>query len=279
MRAFVRDGYLHIPRAYPAPLIHNCWRYVIDRYRRLERFHKRGRFPKDVNGWAVAIIEEFQRTKLYDEFITNAKTLKLMQSLLGPDVCVLGYDALWINAPQDKDPVLLKGVHSDHWTGTSVNTIFAKVFLSDCDQYNGMSVCPGTHLQGDVPVRNRAPDPVRTPMTFRPKPIQVPAKAGDLLIWHPLLLHSTTGHSDRNIRISITSRYSSTETAFSSQERALGYRTLSVGPLNQIKRLIGSDSLSPFRTHGGKVGIDRRMQKIYPYSDYVQVKDYSRYLS
>jgi hypothetical protein len=72
----------------------------------------------------------------------------------------------------------------------------------------------------------------------------------------------------------MTSRFTSTETEFSSQERALGYRTLKVGPLNQILRLIGNDLLSPFRTYGGFVGIDRRMADIYPFSDYKKFINY-----
>jgi ectoine hydroxylase-related dioxygenase (phytanoyl-CoA dioxygenase family) len=104
------------------------------------------------------------------------------------------------------------------------------------------------------------------------------AKKGDFLIWHPLLVHATTGHSNTNIRVSITSRFSSTETPFSSQERSLGYRPLSVGPMNQIRRLIGNDYLSPFRTYGGYVGIDRRLSDLYGYSNYKAEVDYRKYL-
>ena len=47
------------------------------------------------------------------------------------------------------------------------------------------------------------------------------------------------------------------------QERALGYRTLSVGPMNQILRLVGSDHLTPLRTYGGSVSIDKRLAHLY----------------
>ena len=139
-----------------------------------------------------------------------------------------------------------------------------------------MSVSPGSHLQGLMPVRNRSIDPLFN-ATFENKNLDM-CKAGDVLIWHPLLIHATTGHSDKNIRISLTARFTSTETPFSSQERALGYRTLAVGPMNQIRRLIGSDRLLPFRTYGGFVGIDRRMEKMYGYSDYKTENNYQKYL-
>ena len=46
-----------------------------------------------------------------------------------------------------------KNEHVDSWTGTGINTIFLKVFLTDCDNYNGMTVFPGTHLHGLYPVK------------------------------------------------------------------------------------------------------------------------------
>lgn len=244
MRQFVEQGYeLH---RIPERIVRPCREFVLKRLPRDKQYHEAAR----------EIMDELATTK---EFAAMTREpLALMQGILGPDVAMLGFDALWINVPKDKDPVLLKGIHNDAWSGTSVNTVFAKFFLTDSDRYNGVTVYPGSHLQGMLPVRNRA---VAVKVKF--PSVTIVAKAGDLLIWHPLLLHKTTGHSNKNIRISITSRYTSTETAFSSQERALGYRTLSVGPMNQIMRLIGNDYLTPLRTYGGSVSIDKRLKHIY----------------
>lgn len=249
---FVTNGYAVYRGVHDDRDIRYCREWMTKEYRKRARV-----IGRDVNGIAVYMMEDFQRTRLYDAIVSAPAGV--MKRYLGPDVCLLGYDALWINVPKDTDPVLLKNDHTDAWTGTSVNTIFAKTFFTDCDKYNGMSVCPGSHLQGLLPVRNRALD---TDATFKRINLSN-IKAGDVLIWHSLLVHSTTGHSDKNIRISMTSRYSSTETPFSSQERALGYRTLSVGPLNQVLRLVGNDHLLPLRTYGGTVAIDRRMANIY----------------
>ena len=139
-----------------------------------------------------------------------------------------------------------------------------------------MSVSPGSHLLGMVPVRNRAIDPSSN---IKLEDLNLNnLKAGDVIAWHPLLIHKTTGHSDRNMRIAITSRFTSTETPFSSQERSLGYRALSVGPMNQVLRLIGNDLLTPLRTYGGFVGIDRRLQKLYGYSHYETIEDFARFI-
>ena len=273
---FVRGGYVLYENVYDPSLIKKCRQYFFDYFDKLSVLSKQKKVPYDVNGWAVAILDKFVKTDLYEQFTANKNVIKIMKQYLGPDVALLGYDALWINAPKDKDPVLLKGDHTDAWTGTSINTIFAKTFFTDVDQYNGMSVCPGSHVQGMIPVRNRAIDP-KADVKFESLNIDN-AKSGDFLIWHALLVHSTTGHSDKNIRMSVTSRFTSTESSFSSQERSLGYRPLAVGPMNQVLRLIGNDYLTPFRTYGGFVGIDRRLANLYGYSDYKQDFDYGKYL-
>ena len=88
-------------------------------------------------------------------------------------------------------------------------------------------------------------------------------KKGDVVLWHALTLHQTTGQSDKKTRISVTTRFTSNESEFSSQERALGYKTLTVGPLNQIKRIIGNDQFYPLRTYNTFAGTDKRLSELY----------------
>ena len=42
-----------------------------------------------------------------------------MNRLIGNDLCVLNYTALWINVPTNTNPVLNKNEHVDAWTGTT----------------------------------------------------------------------------------------------------------------------------------------------------------------
>lgn len=207
-------------------------------------------------------MDNFEKSPAYDDLIFQEKLKNLMIRFLGKDLCVLNYTALWVNTPTNKNPVLKKNEHVDSWTGTGINTIFLKIFLTDCDNYNGMTVFPGTHLHGLYPVRNRTLD-LPEGITLGQGINLKDCKKGDVLMWHPLLVHSTTGHSPKNKRISFTLRYSSTENEFTSQERALGYKTLSVSVGNTIKRYIGNDGLQPFRVYGGKAAIDKRLSKLY----------------
>jgi hypothetical protein len=275
-KAFVKDGYVIYKNAYPNGKINEIHKVLWGWYNQLEGAHKEGKIDKNVHGWSISILSKFEKSKLYEDFIENLNTIKIMKGYLGPDICVLGYDALWINTPDNDDPVLLKGQHTDAWTGTSVNTIFAKTCFTDVDKFNSMCVSPGSHTNGLVPVRNREIDPM---YNVKYENLNLDCLvAGDILLWHPLLIHATSGYSDKNTRISITSRYASTESPFSSQERALGYRTVSIGPMNQVLRIVGNDHLLPFRTEGGFVGVDRRMSKIYGHSDYKSKKDYEDFL-
>ena len=217
---------------------------------------------KDIHLICNKMMEDFENSSLYQELIFDKELVNLMIRMIGKDLCALNYTALWINTPTNKNPVLKKNDHVDAWTGTGVDTIFVKLFLTDCDDYNGMSVYPGTHLHGLYPVKNRTlnlPDNVNLP-----KKINLSnAKKGDILIWHPLLVHATTGQSKNKTRISMTLRYKSTEGDFTSQEKAIGYKTVSVGLNNIIKRYIGNDYLSPFRVYGGVAAIDKRTSRLY----------------
>lgn len=264
---FVQNGFVVYRGVFDQRAVDGALDFVMRRY-----VHLIGATEQDVNGWSVAIMQELERSWVYQDLIFKSPKLReLCKKYVGPDVSWLGHDGLFINAPKDKDPVLVKGHHTDVWTGTGVNTVFAALFLTDVDEYNGLSVCPGSHLQGLTPVLNRAIHPnVPALEVLNLKNI----KAGDLVVWHALLIHSTTGHSDKNIRVSITSRFKSTEAEMTSQERALGYRSLSVGPLNQVTRLVGNDYLTPFRTLGGYVGVDRRVADVYNYSPFKAGVDY-----
>ncbi len=275
---FVNNGYLIYKDVFTKEFIVNSKDFFFENLNKLIDLSKSKKIDYDINGIAAAIIDKYAMSNLYQEYIDNKNLKNIMQTFLGKDLAIFDKDALWINTPSNKDPVLNKGIHTDAWTGTSVNTLFCKTLFTDVDSYNSMTVCPGSHLYGLTPVKNRSIDENIMNMDHIKEVNLDHLEAGDVLVWHALLLHGTTGQSDKNTRVSVTSRFTSTETGFSSQERSLGYKAISVSPLNQILRLIGSDTLQPLRTYGGYVGIDRRLEKLYGYSSYNSDEDYSKYI-
>ena len=270
IKSFVNNGYIIINDAVETKTLKEIIKIFNSNFSKLTALSKKGKIKKDFELWGIIIVRLIEKNPVYKKFLRSEKLINFLKNLLGPDICALGYNSLWINSPTNKNPVLKKTPHVDAWTGTSPNTIFVKLLLTDVDKHNGITVYPGTNLQGLLPVKGRTID-----KNLKFKSVNLDnLKKGDLLIWHALTLHSTTGHSSKNQRVSFTTRFSSTETDFSSQERALGYEAITVGPLNQIKRIIGNDLLSPLRTYGGFVGTDKRLKDLYDLSSYDDIEDY-----
>lgn len=194
LQHFVRQGFAIYRGVFDAELIGRCRSYLFYQYNRLAASDA----SQDINGWSVAIMNKFERSELYAELLRTPALIRLAKSYVGPDVIWFGHDGLFVNVPQDKDPVLLKGDHTDVWTGTGVDTVFAALFFTDCDEYNGLSVCPGSHAQGLMPVQNRKVHPLAQWTVHQLGKLNLSmVKAGDLVAWHALTIHATTGHSDK----------------------------------------------------------------------------------
>jgi len=255
VKSFVEDGYVVYNDIFDLELIADIREFILSRV----PAYREG---MDMYAMANGIMDELECSPLYETWVHTANLKKMAQHYVGPDIAWIAYDTIFINLPNDTDPVMTKGWHQDLVTGTGVDTVFAKTFFTDVDAYNGMSVIPGSHLQGLQPVRNRKPQIDLLQNGYKAVNLDT-CKAGDVMVWHSLTMHATTGHSPTNTRISISSRFKSTEGPMTSQERALGYRSLGVGPLNHVKRYIGNDYLMPFRTMGGAVKIDKHLTNIY----------------
>ena len=272
---FVNNGYVIISDAVDKKIFNEIIKIFEKSFKKLKILSRNKKIKEDYELWGIIIVKIIEKNKVYKKFLRSTKLISFLKTLLGPDVCALGYNSIWINNPTNKNPVLKKTPHVDAWTGTSENTIFVKLFLTDVDKFNSVTMYPGTNLQGLLPVKSRTID---KNLNLKFTGINLDnIKKGDLLIWHALTLHSTTGHSAKKQRVSFTTRFTSTESKFSSQERALGYETVTVGPLNQIKRIIGNDNLQPLRTYGGHVGSDKRLKDLYDLSNYND--DIEKYIS
>ena len=269
---FVNNGYVIVKNAIDHKIYNSIYKLFNQNFKKLEKLCRSKKIRKDFELWGIIIIKLIEKNPIYKAFLKSPKLINLLKNFIGPDICALGYNSLWINSPAEKSPMLIKTPHVDAWTGVSPNTIFVKLFLTNVDKFNSLTMYPGTNLQGLLPVKGRT---LNSDFNLKFKSVNLDnIKKGDLLIWHALTLHSTTGHSVKNQRVSLTARFTSTETKFSSQERALGYETITVSPLNQILRIVGNDKLSPLRTYGGFVGTDKRLKELYDLSAYDEVDDY-----
>lgn len=274
---FVENGYVIIKNIIDKKTVEDLLNYVKKSIKTLENLSKKKKIKEDFESWSIAIISKLEKKSFYKRYIKSVKLISLLKEFLGPDICTLGYNSLWINNPTNKNPVLNKKPHVDAWTGTSINTLFFKMFLTNVDKYNGLTVYPGSHLQGMIPVKSRIINEEDFKIRFNKINLDN-LKTGDCVMWHALTLHATTGQSNKNVRLSITARFTSTESFFSSQEKALGFETLTVGPLNQILRIIGNDYLFPLRTYNTFTGTDKRLAELYDSKKTNHIESISGYL-
>jgi len=260
--AFIKNGYVIIKNIIDKKTVNKLFNFCEKKIKKLENLSNKKKIKKDYELWSIIIIDLLEKSTIYREYINSPKMINLLKEFLGPDICTLGYNSLWINNPSNKNAVINKSAHVDAWTGTSVNTLFFKLFLTNVDKYNGLTMYPGSNLQGMIPVKGRFINTEDFSIKFKSINLDN-LKKGDVVLWHALTLHQTTGQSDKKTRISVTTRFTSNESEFSSQERALGYKTLTVGPLNQIKRIIGNDQFYPLRTYNTFAGTDKRLSELY----------------
>ena len=85
--------------------------------------------------------------------------------------------------------------------------------MTDVDNYNGLTMYPGTNLQGMIPVKGRFINTDDFSLKFKSINLDN-IKKGDVVVWHALTLHQTTGQSNKRTRISLTTRFTSNQMNF-----------------------------------------------------------------
>ena len=223
----------------------------------------------DNQSFLISCDKIFEKTHLYDYIFKNQNLIKLLKIFYGNDIIHFNFTKFQLNEKKNSNQKksleeikfqLSKGIHNDHWTGSSEYTTHYWLGFSGIDKDNTLTMYPGSHLNGSFPVLNREPDPK---IEFKYKPHKLDyLKEGDVVLFHSLLLHKTTGKTNKT-RVGIISKFSSLNYKWTNQEKDLGYQPLSIGPIREIIRLIGNDALTPFRTYGGVAGIDRSIYENY----------------
>ena len=259
---FISNGYVVLKSIYSDKFINQCYQTLASNYRILEKLFKSKKLLKDHQIIQNLIADKFFDSEHYEKMLQNKKMFDFLLKFCGPDICALNFPPIFFNLKGQKNTARTPDDHIDIWTGTSIDTLFCTCYFTDTNSKNNMVVYPGSHVHGMLPVRNRKIDPLFNIKLGKPVNIDH-IKKGDVLIFHSLLVHATVPNTSKNDRVSMNLRYKSTSGTFTTQEQAVGYRSINVGPLNHIKRIVGNDYLTPLRTYGGVAGIDKRFSKIY----------------
>ena len=266
---FVKNGFCVVRGIYSKSKIISLEKLIKNYQKIFLRINKNNRF--DDQSFAISSHRMFERSELCDYFYKNENLIDLLSKFYGNDIVKINFSRFQINKKIEKKNSnnqikserkfsQFLGIHNDHWTGSSEYTLHYWMPFSGLDSKNGMTLYPGSHLNGSFPVYNRQIDPK---IDFKYKPhILSYIKSGDVLLFHSLLLHKTTGKSKRT-RMAELARFTNINYRMTNQEKDLGFQTLSIGPMRQIIRINGNDSLTPFRTYGGEPGIDRVVKEVY----------------
>jgi hypothetical protein len=227
--AFARDGYLVVPRiagrsAVDAALqIANHWLDAGFDSSQRDHYHSRSFAPEHAGAPEIVAL------------LNGTDAFGIAEALVGQELIVptsgqitlrfpvaLGDEPDALGPHLDGIPTPLNGVPPD---GTIHGfTLLAAVFLSDCPagDHGNFTVWPGTHLETARWLRSRGtrvddPDAFFAGIrdlaaaTSQPRPLAV--RAGDLVLAHYLLLHSSGRHRGPNIRYAVFYRLQSARRA------------------------------------------------------------------
>ena len=148
---FVTNGYLVFKDIFSKKYSNQLLKFILSKRKLIERKYKK----VDTEQMCISIMDLLEKDNLFDEFSFNEKLQNILINILGQELCIFNFPHLWINKPNNKNPVLVKTPHMDAWTGTSTNTLFAVYMATNSDKFNSISVYPGSHLLGLVPSKNR----------------------------------------------------------------------------------------------------------------------------
>lgn len=265
---FVNEGFCIVRGIYSSKQLKNLENFFEKKLKKFEIINKSNKYEKNIFSDAIGNI--FYQNPLDNYFFENKKLIDLLKLFYGEDIIKIGNTRFQVNFKIDnslKKQIKLEkknsqflDIHTDYWTGTSEYSIHYWLPFFGLDKNNMITVYPGSHLNGPFPVLNRMLDP-KYDFLYKSHEINY-MKKGDLLLFHSLLLHKTSGKSKKT-RASLLTRFNNLHYKKTNQEFDLGFKTLSLGPLRKIIRLIGNDSLTQFRTYGGKPGIDGFIKHIY----------------
>ena len=250
---FIKNGFVILEEAFDKNLITYLYNFATTRY--LENKSKFiSKFPKKplpVLGISNHILSQLKSLDLYEKIKKSDRFLNALGKILGPDIVIADPSSLWINDPDDTCLATKKSLHQEIWTGADTDDLLVWVPLHETEKENTMSVVPESHYFGFLPNQNRnlvCPDGFELPDSLALAPL----KPGDVVLFHSLLLHETSGRGN-NARYAISFLFKNTLAPTTSRHKAYAQIPLRTGPFTKIGIGLGNDYLSSLRTYGGNL--------------------------
>ena len=243
---FVNNGFVILSKSLPESEISLLWQSIHSAFTEIK---KNNHQADSILSLSQALVKTSEIGRIIAKTLEDPRLTAALMPFLGPDISMLNHINLWVNDPEDRSVVTNKATHQEMWSGCSIDDLTVWVPLSKVDNNNTLSVIPGSHIYGLLPNRNRQLLDIEG---FTPSPL-VPLigfEPGDIVVFHPLLLHATAGRSDQ-FRYSLSAVYKNSYAPTSAKYQSIGYKGLTFGAMTQVKHVLGNDFYSPLRTYGG----------------------------
>jgi hypothetical protein len=251
IESFVEFGLVIVKNVFPPDLITKVYEFVSSRYCEYKKefieAHPDAQVP--YVGITKKLIKELERDSLYSDFTRAPALLEALEKFIGPDVSKICATGFFPVDPDDNSSPILKAMHQEMWTGCGLDDIVSWSPLHDTRPENTLSVIPRSHLFGMLPNRNRTL--IQVEDFEMPEALPLEMQKGDIVFFHSLLLHGTSGKGTRT-RYALQVNYRNTYAPMTTQQMGYGFVNLKQGPMTRIRQVLGNDYLTPLRTYGGK---------------------------
>lgn len=196
------------------------------------------RHPFDLQNRLHLLVDK-SKTK---QILAGGKTFETLKELLGPDLDYIVDGFFNIAGGDIGHHIINKRPHQEVWSGAGPNEARVWAHISP-GEGPGLEVARGSHLYGLIPNRDREPLPDQ-PVEFNFE--SLPTRQGDVLVFHPLLLHKTAPQTN-GFRVAFTTGVRSAQRQFEGMQKHFNWGILHRSPISMVEKRLGNPYLSPYR--------------------------------
>lgn len=179
--------------------------------------------------------------KKIERILLNAELLDVLKELQGPDLMYIQDGFFNITSSDIKEAIINKRPHQEIWSGAGLCETRLWAHISDG---KGLEVVEGSHLYGLIPNQDREPLPDQ-PTIFNFKELKT--SPGDIVLFHPLLLHRTAVDQGSDFRIAYTTGIKSSQRPLEGLQQHFNWKIFHLSDTAQIQKRLGNPYLSPYR--------------------------------
>ena len=188
--------------------------------------------------------------RFYEKLLHSKKIYTKLTQLLGPDLAYLDDPSFTLNisdANDSKKNYHYKKFHQEMWSGSNTSTLvfWAPIFLPS-NKSGQLSIIKESHCWGLVP--NNDKQPIVLPNKYKKAKFNL--NTGDVVIFHPLLLHATDPITtqDFSARLSLVTSIRNFKNNNFSYDLLKNWKIFSMSDLTLIEKKLGNHFLTPFRS-------------------------------